>query len=190
MHRLPSSFFDSVTLMTDLLIAFFECRARSPLEGDLLKIASKRESKLDLSLKFAFSASPVSFGGPVLNDEYSIIHGFGQVEGSTKLCKGVYVGGCEELINEVRIKRFDPKQCLFVQGHAAWVPGQLSKEIAKGVWYTAAVSSDFILRYAGAKVTDAAAHPDDLWSDILTCMGGEYAEVAKAHQGKGDIRMP
>lgn len=161
-----------------------------PLDGNLLKIASEQESKkLDLSLKLAFSASPVSYGGPVLSDEYSILHSFGQVEGSSKLCPGVYVGGSEELMNEVRIRRFDPRKCLFVQGHAAWVPGQLSKEIAKGVWYTAAVSSDFILRYAGAPVTDADNRLD-LWADILTCMGGDYAAMAQAHQGRGDVRMP
>lgn len=177
----------------------------SPIEGDLLKIASKQESKLDLSLKLAFSEAPVSYGGPVLSDEYSILHGFGPVEGSTKLCPGVYVGGSEDLVNEVRIRRLDPKQCLFVQGHAAWVPGQLSKEIAKGVWYTAAVSADFMLRYANTAQAQTAtvdsfnedgAHQspqqnNNLWYDILTCMGGEFASVAQLHYSeRGDLRMP
>lgn len=162
------------------------------MPGDLLKIASEQgeNSNLDLSLKLAFSASPVSYGGPVLSEEYSILHGFGHVEGSTKLCPGVYVGGSEELMNEVRCGSFDPAHALFVQGHAAWVPGQLSKEISKGVWYTAAVSSDFILRYAGAPISEADVFPNDLWADILACMGGEYSEIAKEHQGRGDLRMP
>ena len=162
------------------------------MPGDLLKIASEQgeNSNLDLSLKLAFASSPVTYGGPVLSEEYSILHGFGHVEGSTKLCPGVYVGGSEELMTEVRCGSFDPAQALFVQGHAAWVPKQLSKEIAKGVWYTAAVSSDFILRYAGAPVVDTDPFPNDLWADILTCMGGEYAEIAKEHQGRGDWRMP
>lgn len=166
---------------------YFEYR---PLEGNLLKVATEQKvTNLDLSLKLAFGKSPVSYGGPVMSQEYSIIHGYGQVEGSSKLCPGVYVGGSEELMAEVRTSRFNPRKALFVQGHAAWVPGQLSKEISKGVWYTAAVSSDFILRYAGAKVT-ADDNPNDLWSDILTCMGGKYAEIAKMHQGRGDMRMP
>ena len=141
-----------------------------------------------MSLKLAFSASPVTYGGPVLPEEYSILHGFGQVEGSTKLCSGVFVGGSEELVNEVRIRRFDPRKCLFVQGHASWEPGQLSLEISDGVWYPAAVSADFILRYAGAPVTEAD-NTNDLWADILTCMGGEYAAIASMHQGHGDMRM-
>lgn len=145
------------------------------MDGDLLKIASEQESKLDLSLKLAFPSSPVSYGGPVMTEEYSVLHGYGHVEGSTKLCPGVYVGGSEELMNEVRINRFDPRSALFVKGHAAWVPEQLEREINKGVWYTAAVSSDFVLRYAGAPVTEDD-DPQDLWSDILHCMGGKYAE--------------
>jgi putative transcriptional regulator len=159
------------------------------MQGDLLKVASGKGSNLDLSLKMAFSSAPVTYGGPVLQEEYSIIHGFGEVEGSTKLCPGVFVGGSEELMNEVRINRFAPRNALFVKGHAAWVPGQLSREIAKSVWYTAAVSSDFILRYAGAPITEED-DPKDLWSDIMHCLGGKYAEIAHAHAGRGDRRMP
>jgi putative transcriptional regulator len=159
------------------------------LDGDLLKIASEQESKLDLSLKLAFRSSSVTYGGPVLTDEFSILHGFGEVEGSTKLCPGIYVGGSEELMEEVRIDRFQPAKALFVKGHAAWAPKQLQREINKGVWYVAAVSSDLILRYAGAPITsEDIAH--DLWSDILFCMGGKYREIAKVHKGLGDLRMP
>lgn len=159
------------------------------MNGDLLKIATEQDSNLDLSLKLAFRSSPVTYGGPVLPEEYSIVHGFGHVDGSTKLCPGVFVGGSEELMNEVRINRFDPRNALFVKGHAAWVPGQLSREISKGVWYTAAVSSDFVLRYAGSPITEED-NPVDLWADIMTCMGGKYAEIADAYGGRGDIRMP
>jgi putative transcriptional regulator len=157
--------------------------------GDLLKIASEQASKLDLSLKLAFRSALVTYGGPVSADEYSILHGFGEVEGSTKLCPGVYIGGSEELMTEVRINRFDPSKALFVKGHAAWTPKQLQREISKGVWYVAAVSSDFVLRYAGAPVTPDD-NPNDLWSDILLCIGGKHAEIAKAHKGLGDLRMP
>jgi putative transcriptional regulator len=158
------------------------------MQGDLLKIASEQETKLDLSLKLAFTKAPVTYGGPVLSEEFSILHGFGEVEGSRKLCPGVFVGGSEELMNEVRINRFKPENALFVKGHAAWVPGQLQREISKGVWYTAAVSADFILRYAGAPCTEED-NKEDLWSDILSCMGGKYAEIAQMHAGRGDMRM-
>jgi len=159
-----------------------------PMGGNLLKVASETESQVDLSLKLAFNSAPVTFGGPVMAEEYSILHGYGEVEGSKKLCPGVFVGGSEELMNEVRLGSFSPSNALFVKGHAAWVPGQLSREIGKGVWYTAAISEDFILRYAGAPVT-MDDNKDDLWSDILACMGGNYADIARQNVGRGDMRM-
>lgn len=158
------------------------------MNGNLLKIASETDSKVDLSLKLAFNSAPVTYGGPVQTEEYSILHGYGEVEGSKKLCPGVFVGGSEELMNEVRLGSFQPKEALFVKGHAAWVPGQLSREINKGVWYTAAVSADFVLRYAGAPIT-TEDNQDDLWSDILTCMGGKFDDIARQNIGRGDMRM-
>ena len=91
-------------------------------------------------------------------------------------------------MNEVRINRFDPKKALFIKGHAAWVPGQLEREIQKGVWYTCSASSDFVLRYAGAELT-TDDDPQDLWNDILRCMGGEFEDIARQNSGRGDHRM-
>jgi putative transcriptional regulator len=159
-----------------------------PLSGNLLKIASETKSNVDLSLKLAFNSATVTYGGPVLQEEYSVLHGYGNVEGSKKVAPGIFVGGSEELMKEVRKRNLHPNDALFVKGHAAWVPSQLSREISKGVWYTASCSSDFILRYAGAPV-EANDNKADLWSDILTSMGGEYAEIAENHSGKGDMRM-
>jgi len=159
-----------------------------PMEGNLQKVASGKDSSLDVSLKTAFPESTVSYGGPVLTSEFSLLHGFGEVEGSKKVCPGVFVGGSTELMNEVRINRFDQDDALFLKGHAAWVPGQLDREINKGVWYPCAASSDLILRYAGGKMTDQD-NPHDLWADILTCMGGKYASISERFSGRGDCRV-
>jgi putative transcriptional regulator len=158
------------------------------LSGSLNKVASETDSNLDLSLKLAFNSSPVTYGGPVMQEEYSILHGYGEVEGSTKIAPGIFVGGSEELMKEVRKHNMRPDQALFVKGHAAWVPNQLSREVAKGVWYPASVSSDFILRYAGAPVNERD-NSDDLWADILTCMGGQFEATAKNNSKKGDRRI-
>lgn len=159
-----------------------------PLDGNLLKIASEQQTNLDLSLKLAFTSSPVTYGGPVLTEEFAVLHGFGHVEGSKKLAPGVYIGGSEELMSEVRLSQFDPRNALFIKGHAAWVSGQLEREIQKGVWYIASTSSDFLLRYAGAPVTEEDDETD-LWADILNCMGDDYSEIATKHSGRGDRRM-
>jgi len=158
-----------------------------PLSGDLLKIASENTSNVDLSLKMAFNSASVTYGGPVMGEEYSVLHGYGEVEGSKKVAPGVFVGGSEELMNEVRKRNLDPKDALFVKGHAAWVPNQLSREISKGVWYVASCSTDFMLRYAGAPILEDD-NKDNLWADVLTCMGDQYATLAARHVGKGDRR--
>ena len=101
----------------------------------------------------------------MLPDEFSVVHSFGEVEGSLKLCNGVYIGGYEELVNEVP-NRCDPRKCLFVKGHASWGPGQLADEIAQGVWHPAAASSDLILRFAGGRVSEFDSY-NDLWGDLM-----------------------
>lgn len=159
-----------------------------PMAGNLNKVASETRSNVDLSLKLAFNASPVTYGGPVGQQEYSILHGYGEVEGSKKVAPGIFVGGSEKLMTEIRRRNMDSSEVLFVKGHAAWVPNQLAREVSKGVWYPASVSSDFILRYAGAPITESD-NKVDLWADILTCLGGKYAEIAKGHSNKGDRRM-
>jgi putative transcriptional regulator len=175
-------------LLTHFFIQLSSTAKCSPLSGSLNKVASETESNVDLSLKLAFNSSPVTYGGPVMQDEYSILHGYGEVEGATKIAPGIFVGGSEELMTEVRKHHMKPDQALFVKGHAAWVPNQLSREVAKGVWYPASVSSDFILRYAGAPVTEGD-NTVDLWADILTCIGGRYEAIAKNHSKKGDRRI-
>jgi len=159
-----------------------------PFPGKLMKTASDTESNIDLSLKMAFSTAPVAYGGPVMQDQFSTLHGFGEVAGSKKVCPGVFVGGSSQLMNEVRKNQLQPQEVLFVKGHAAWVPGQLTREIDKGVWYIASASADLILRYAGAPVTKDD-NKDDLWNDILSCMGDKFESIAMSHSGRGDERM-
>jgi putative AlgH/UPF0301 family transcriptional regulator len=133
----------------------------------------------------------------MMPEEFSIVHSFGEVEGSMKLCSGVFIGGYEELVDEVNSHRCDPRKCLFVKGHASWGPGQLSDEIAQGVWHPAAASSDLILRFAGGKVSDNDAY-NDLWGDLMKLIKSEeYVEnsngsnnnfITRDH-GRSDTRV-
>eukprot|EP00814_Leptocylindrus_danicus_P013505 CAMPEP_0116020066 /NCGR_PEP_ID=MMETSP0321-20121206/9588_1 /TAXON_ID=163516 /ORGANISM="Leptocylindrus danicus var. danicus, Strain B650" /LENGTH=389 /DNA_ID=CAMNT_0003490711 /DNA_START=413 /DNA_END=1582 /DNA_ORIENTATION=- len=165
-----------------------------PLEGTLMQISSattsaERKGNLDKGLQMAFNAAKVSYGGPVMQDDYTVLHGWGEVEGSKKVAPGVFVGGSSELAFEARRSNFNPAHALFTKGHAAWVPNQLQREINRGVWYIASASSNFILRYAGAELKDGVDNPDDLWADILTAMGGHFPQIAQAFAGPGDKRM-
>jgi len=147
-------------------------------QGKLLEIANDQPSNVDTSLKLAFKNATVSYGGPVTPEEFSILHGFGQVQGSKRVGSGVFVGGSRVLKEEVRIRQFNPNDALFVHGHAAWVPQQLSREISKGVWYIASACDKFVLRNAGA--IRAPQDTDDLWYDVLNSMGGDYADIANS----------
>jgi putative transcriptional regulator len=133
----------------------------------------------------------------MMQDEFSIVHSFGEVEGSMKLCSGVFIGGYEELVDEVKSRRCDPRKCLFVKGHASWGPGQLTDEIAQGVWHPAAASSDLILRYAGGKVSDEDNY-NDLWGDLMKLVKSEvHVENNNSHNshfttsdhGRSDARV-
>lgn len=159
-----------------------------PIGGNVEAVASKHDSNLDKELKRAFQDSPVAYGGPSNPDSYSILHGFGRVAGSKKLAPGVFIGGFEELMDEVNLGRFDVSDALFVKGYTEWGAGQLENEVRKGQWYPAAASSDLILRYANAPMTEQD-NPNDLWSDILVCIGGDYEQIAREFGGIGDNRL-
>jgi len=116
---------------------------RRPLPGNLLKVASETASHVDLSLKLAFNCATVSYGGPVMQEDYSVLHGYGEVEGSKKVAPGIFVGGSRELMNEVRRNNFDPHETLFVKGHAAWVPSQLSREISMSLVHSVRISRTY-----------------------------------------------
>jgi putative transcriptional regulator len=170
-------------------VALFLVSCR-PLEGNLHKVATENpDSTLALSTKMAFNSARVSFGGPVNQAEYEVLHSYGEVNGAETVAPGVFIGGCDELMQEVRRNNMSPNKALFCKGHAAWVPGQLEREISKGVWYICAASPDLILRYAGAPIEQGDIK-DDLWSDVLTCMGGDYVHIAGKYASPGgDMRL-
>lgn len=114
--------------------------------------------------------------------EYSLLHGFGEIHGAKKIAPGVFFGGEHMLANEVMQGRCDPDKALFVKGKCMWYPGRLEAEIESGKWYVASASSDFILRNAGAPRTNEN-EPNDLWKDILMCMGGYYKDIATKYAG-------
>lgn len=152
-----------------------------PLPGNVFTIASEN-SNVDLSFKIIFNKTTVSYGGPVMKETYSILHGYGEVEDSKKVAHGVFVGGSRELMNEARKKNFDPSQALVVKGRVEWFPGQLSREVSKGVWYVASASPDFILRYAGAPQSE---------EDNLTLICGQiYLLVWGVSLDKSRSNMP
>ena len=58
-------------------------------------------SNLDPSLKIAFNEASISCGGPIMESDNSVLHGFGEFGGAKKVAPGVFVGGSRELMNGV-----------------------------------------------------------------------------------------
>ena len=147
---------------------------------------------MDLSSKMCFKTSRVAYGGPLNPEHIAILHSYGHVEGSKKLCPGIYIGGIQELAQETRMNRYNCDEALFVKGHTSWEPGALQTELERGIWYQAAVSSSYLLKYARANTPNEITKEeqgqmqDDLWYDVLLSMGGKYAEIAKQHGHGGD----
>jgi len=54
-------------------------------------------------------------------------------------------------------------------GHAGWGPGQLDDELEREDWIVQTPRPEELF----------AAEPEDLWSDVLTRMGGQFALVAR-----------
>jgi putative AlgH/UPF0301 family transcriptional regulator len=150
--------------------------------GGLAQVSANQGSVLDDQLLSAFPTTDVAYGGNVRMAEYSLLHGFGEVEGAKRVTPGVYFGGESALVNEVSNGRFDPQNALFVKGKVTWSPGRLQAEIDSGKWYIGSASPNFILRNAGATLSEHD-DPSDLWKDILTCMGGQFANIADKYAG-------
>lgn len=154
-----------------------------PMKGSLLKVAGEKGFEINLGVKLAFNCARTGFGGPVMQEDHSILHSFGRVKGASEVCPGVYIGGSDELMNAVRQNEFDPHNALFLKGHCAWAPKQLQKEIDKGIWYVASVSPDFILRYAQRSNNNESSRgssQEELWHDIMDFMGGKFADICRS----------
>merc|ERR1711982_157606 len=102
-----------------------------PLPGDLVQVASETMSNIDQNLKMTFNEASVSYGGPVMEADYSVLHGYGEVEGSKKVAPGVFVGGSRELMGCLEEKNVKQSEVLFVKGHAAWIPSQIERRCLK-----------------------------------------------------------
>lgn len=61
--------------------------------------------------------------------------------------------------------------CRWFNKYAGWGPGQLDQEVASGVWFTVAASSEVILNH------ETLAR-SKMWHDVLEMMGGDYAQLS------------
>ncbi|KAG5193122.1 hypothetical protein JKP88DRAFT_260925 [Tribonema minus] len=129
---------------------------------------------LGRDMQAAFGQCAVHYGGPVGAGGMTALHGVKQARGGQEIAPGLYVGGFEDLVRLAQEGRVDGSSLRLAHGHAAWGPGQLSRELRADFWYLAAAAPALVTG-AGA----AGRAPSRMWHQLLDLMGGSYAEVAR-----------
>ncbi|CAM9331869.1 unnamed protein product [Phaeothamnion confervicola] len=122
------------------------------------------------------SECPLYMGGDVGQGTVQLMHPFGgdRVRDAHVVIPGVSVGGSTEDVKRlVRDGEASPEQFRFFLALCGWGPGQLEKEVERGVWYTAAVSKEVVLK-------QCIGLPVPLWREVLQLLGGKYSLIARA----------
>lgn len=99
----------------------------------------------------------VFFGGPVNIDGLVVVFRANSLpQDSIELLEGVYLSSSREVLQEL-LGRDRPVNSLRVYaGYAAWAPGQLEAEIARGDWHLARAEAGAIFD----------KKPEDLWREL------------------------
>ena len=123
-------------------------------------------------LAHTFSGSPLYFGGFRAQAMVHIVHGREDVAGSSEVSSGVFAGGLQGALDLVQAGEAAPADFRFFLGCMAWGPGELEDELKQGLWHTAAVSRNLVLK-------QCVALPTPLWKEMMELMGGEFLEIAR-----------
>lgn len=105
-------------------------------------------------------------GGPLQMNQMLILHN-GQNEQSVPLCKGVYLGGDIDFLQDVLLDPDGPSVRLLF-GYASWAAGQLEREFLNGQWFVCPGKSKHVFETPVNKV----------WQKALKEMGGRYASLS------------
>jgi putative transcriptional regulator len=115
-----------------------------------------------------FADSLLWLGGDVGRSTMHLLHP--ERIGGTRVVPGVAMGGFNEARLALLQGRMERDECRFFTRYSGWGAGQLADEVAQGVWFVAACSANVIL--------EGSATPAEMWADVLSLMGGEYARMA------------
>lgn len=110
----------------------------------------------------------VRSGGPVQTNKLMLLHNSPTVpQQSMETCKGVYLGGDLQFLQEVMSDENGPYVHLCF-GYAGWGAGQLENEFLDGRWFLSPASEKHLFHI----------EPEKLWQQLLREMGGKYAALS------------
>lgn len=112
----------------------------------------------------------ISVGGPVQNSNLFFMHTLGdQIEGSSEIVKGIYLGGHFDLLRDkIESKLIGSAQVRFFIGYSGWSENQLDEELKEKSWLVAPTTDIDLMD------TDE----DRLWAATIRSLGKDYAYLA------------
>ncbi|MEX1012496.1 MAG: YqgE/AlgH family protein [Waddliaceae bacterium] len=107
-------------------------------------------------------------GGPIQTNQMMLLHTHDQITDQTlEICKGVYLGGDLQFLQEVVSDENGPNVYLCF-GYAGWGAGMLEREFLDGGWFLHPATAEYVFDVP----------PEKLWQTILRDMGGKYASLS------------
>jgi putative transcriptional regulator len=120
----------------------------------------------------------IFIGGPVQTESIFFIHTLGDlVEDSIEILDGLYWGGNINIIKEmIAQEQVRPDQVKFFAGYSGWVMKQLDGELSRNSWVVSQIRMEQIMQ----------EDTTNLWSKLLTGMGGDFAWWPKFPEDPGN----
>lgn len=179
----PSMFGVSQTYFKLAAILILECN-----DGGALGIILNRPTQHQLrGVQFssqetaAFGDNKLWMGGDVGESSVIVITTSAAVQDATEIAAGIRVCTISAAAAAVAAGKATPGEFRFFACYSGWGPGQLQRECKAGVWFVASVGSQLAL-------DEGLAVGPELWHEILTTMGGPYAELSQlVKDGEGQI---
>ena len=107
-------------------------------------------------------------GGPIQPNQMMLLHSSDKMgEQTLEVCKGVYLGGDIQFLQEAIGDASGPSIRLCF-GYTGWGPATLEREVYAGAWFLHPGDKKYIFDIPSDKV----------WQTVLKDMGGKYASLA------------
>jgi putative transcriptional regulator len=112
----------------------------------------------------------ISMGGPVQTSNLYYMHTLGhEIEGSTEISKGLYLGGHFDALKERMLAgKLTDGEVRFFVGYSGWSENQLDGELKDNAWLISEAPTSLLMNTTDEK----------LWHKALKDMGKDYSFLA------------
>ncbi len=130
-------------------------------------VPETKEPSLELDEILSLKDS-LRIGGSMQQNQLMLIHASKKHRDQTlKITDGVYLGGDFAFLQDL-IRSEPDSEVLICFGYTGWNSGELEKQLEGGLWYVHPASKSLIFD----------THPEKLWKETLTSMGGIYKNIS------------